>query len=137
MPLCLFGSRSDSKHYKPAQHTTTGWRTYNDSTTINYMLQGSPCQCILSHAGYTPKHDRLGRSRSPKMLCIPLVINFVPCICTARQAPSIGVLRVTSSGALSRPLYECGGSDEPPQRTDLLSCVCVCLSVSTLVDQVR
>ena len=22
--------------YKPAQHTTTGWRTYKDSTTINY-----------------------------------------------------------------------------------------------------
>ena len=28
--------RSDSKRYKPAQHTTTGWRTYKDCTTINY-----------------------------------------------------------------------------------------------------
>ena len=38
VPLCLrqFGFRSDSKCYKPAQHTTTGWRTYKDSTTINY-----------------------------------------------------------------------------------------------------
>ena len=36
--LCLhqFGLRSDNKRYKPAQHTTTGWRTYKDSTTTNY-----------------------------------------------------------------------------------------------------
>ena len=38
MPLCLrqFRFRSASKRSKPAQHTTTGWRTYKDSTTTNY-----------------------------------------------------------------------------------------------------
>ena len=49
--LCQFGFRSDSKRYKPAQHTTTGWRTYQDSTTQNlYTLQGPLGQCVLSRA---------------------------------------------------------------------------------------
>ena len=55
MPLCLrqFCFRSDSKCYKPAQHTTTGWRTYKDSTTI----QVADCPSIPISAGSSRFHS--------------------------------------------------------------------------------
>ena len=67
---------SDCRRYKPARHTTTGWLTYKDSTTIYdiisiYTLQGiSSSQSVLSRASLkaTHPHYMLGRSRSPTML---------------------------------------------------------------------
>ena len=75
--LCQFRFRSDSKRYKSAQHTTTGWRTHKDSTTINYKLiyvtrtSRSMHSFTCGSEGYTP--NRTGWVAPARQQCSPSI----------------------------------------------------------------